>query len=58
MDNQQENSPKPVQFPEEESSPAQPEMKPETEKQEKKAPGDAPHVETPKVPDADTEGLP
>jgi hypothetical protein len=58
MDNQQENSPKPVQHPEEANTGEQPEVNPESENKEKKSTQDPPHVETPKVPDADTEGLP
>jgi len=57
MNNQQENNPKPVVHPEEADMGEQPESKPAPETSEKKSPADPPHVETPKVPDADAEGL-
>jgi len=58
MNNQQENNPKPVVHPEEADTGEQGESIPATETREQKSPKDPPHVETPKVPDADAEGLP
>ncbi|MEJ5961084.1 hypothetical protein [Pedobacter immunditicola] len=60
MNTQQENNPKPVVHPEEADTGEQPESKPAPapETSETKSPADPPHVETPKVPDADAEGLP
>lgn len=57
MNNQQEKDPKPVVHPEEADAAEQTESKPAPETSEKNAPAAPPHVETPKVPDAEAEGL-
>jgi hypothetical protein len=43
---------------EEETPQAQPQTADQEKEQPKQDPADPPHVETPKVPDADTEGIP
>jgi hypothetical protein len=58
MENQQQGNPEQDKDPNENTTQPQPGLQDQETKKEKDRIEDPPHVETPKVPDADTEGIP